>query len=128
MCCIIGYLGKDIPREAFASYLLRARLRGPDDQRVRETPFGLLGFGRLAIMGLTPEGMQPFCRDGSWAVCNGELYGFRALREELQRKGYRFDSGSDCELLLPLYREYGLGLFRRLDAEFACILYDSATG
>ena len=60
MCCIMGYAGHDLPKETFTEYLLRTTSRGPDDQRVAETEFGLLGFGRLAIMGLTPEGMQPF--------------------------------------------------------------------
>ena len=58
----MGYAGHDLPKETFAEYLLRTASRGPDDQRVIETEFGLLGFGRLAIMGLTPEGMQPFTR------------------------------------------------------------------
>lgn len=125
MCCILGYLGKDIPKETFEAYLMRTKTRGPDDQRVVEVPFGYLGFGRLAIMGLTPEGMQPFEREGSYAVCNGELYGFRVLKEELMGLGYSFSSGSDCELLLPLYEKYGLDMFRHLDAEFACLLYDA---
>ena len=57
-------------------------------------------------------------------VCNGELYGFRPLRERLKEK-YAFASESDCEILLPLYREYGLEMFRALDAEFALVLYDA---
>ena len=94
----------------------------------RERPFGYLGFARLAIMGLTPEGMQPFEDGGSWAACNGEIYGFRPLRRELEAKGYRFRSDSDCEVLLPLWREHGCAMFRRLDAEFACVLYDGQSG
>ena len=128
MCTIMGYLGEDLPREQFSAYLERARDRGPDDSRVEAIPGGLLGFDRLAIMGLTPDGMQPFHRDGSWVVCNGELYGFRAMKKELEGRGYAFCSGSDCELLLPLYEEYGLDLFRHLDAEFACLIYDGKTG
>jgi asparagine synthase (glutamine-hydrolysing) len=58
-------------------------------------------------------------------VCNGELYGFRPLKEELTEKGYTFRSDSDCELLLPLYQEYGTGMFQMLDAEFALLLYDA---
>jgi len=60
-------------------------------------------------------------------VCNGEIYGFRPLKRQLQEKGYTFKSGSDCEILLPLYREYGLEMFARLDAEFALVLYDGKT-
>ena len=73
----MGYAGHDLPKETFAEYLLRTASRGPDDQRVIETEFGLLGFGRLAIMGLTPEGMQPFTRGADCVACNGELYGFQ---------------------------------------------------
>ena len=58
-------------------------------------------------------------------VCNGEIYGFRPLKRQLTEKGYSFRSGSDCEILLPLYREYGLEMFAKLDAEFALIIYDS---
>ena len=69
----MGYAGHDLPKETFTEYLLRTTSRGPDDQRVAETEFGLLGFGRLAIMGLTPEGMQPFFRGTDCVACNGEL-------------------------------------------------------
>ncbi len=125
MCCVMGYAGHDLTREQFTAYLLRTASRGPDDHRVQETEFGFLGFGRLAIMGVTPEGMQPFERDGSLVVCNGELYGFRPVRAELEAEGYTFQSDSDCEIILPLYEKYGLDMFRHLDAEFAMILYDA---
>ena len=128
MCGILGYLGQDMTKEQFEGYLARTRDRGPDDSRVVETSFGLLGFNRLAIMGLTDDGMQPFTRDGSWALCNGELYGFRKVKKELEDLGYTFRSGSDCEILLPLYREYGVEMFRHLDAEFACLICDAQTG
>lgn len=125
MCCIMGYAGHDLPKETFTEYLLRTTSRGPDDKRVAETEFGLLGFGRLAIMGLTPEGMQPFFRGADCVACNGELYGFRPVKAELEAEGYTFESDSDCEIILPLYYKYGLDMFRHLDAEFAMILYDS---
>lgn len=98
--------------------------RGPDDQRIVELNGGVMGFQRLSIMGLTPEGMQPFFLDGSYAVCNGEIYGFKKQRQDLIEKGYSFVSDSDCEILLPMYKEYGTDMFRLLDAEFACVIYD----
>ncbi len=125
MCCVMGYAGHDLPKEAFAAYLARTESRGPDDTRILEGPFGLLGFNRLAIMGLTEEGMQPFVRGDDAVVCNGELYGFRAEKARLEQKGYTFQSDSDCEILLPMYYEYGLDMFRHMDAEFAMILYDA---
>lgn len=127
MCSIIGYCGACADKDAFDAGFLKTKSRGPDDSRVIRTGEGLLGFHRLAIMGLHPEGMQPFTMDASSVVCNGEIYGFHAIREQLQKKGYVFESDSDCEILLPLYREYGVGMFRMLDAEFALVLYDGKT-
>ena len=76
-------------------------------------------------MGLSPLGMQPFERNGNYVVCNGEIYGFRAIKDELEKNGYTFVSQSDCEILLPLYEKYGLDMFKKLDAEYACIIYDA---
>mgnify|MGYP000331930856 CR=1 FL=1 len=124
MCSIMGYAGKGIDYNKFTECFSRTASRGPDDCAVIDTGHGLLGFQRLSIMGLTPEGMQPFELEGSYAVCNGELYGFEKVRAELRKKGYTFASDSDCEILLPLYREHGTDMFAMLDAEFACIIYD----
>lgn len=126
MCSIMGYCGGSAAMDKFREGFARTLSRGPDDSRIVDTGKGLLAFHRLAIMGLTPEGMQPFSLDSSYLVCNGEIYGFEKLREELSGR-YTFQSDSDCEILLPLYREYGTDMFRMLDAEFACIIYDGET-
>ncbi|MBQ7485610.1 MAG: asparagine synthase B [Oscillospiraceae bacterium] len=128
MCSIIGFCDPSWRSDAFYEGFARTVSRGPDDTRIVETAGGVLGFHRLSIMGLHPEGMQPFCLDGDRCVCNGEIYGFEAIRGELKAKGYTFESDSDCEVLLPLYREYGTDMFGRLDAEFACVIYDGKTG
>ncbi len=124
MCTIMGYCGKS-SIEIVKKGLEATVSRGPDDSRIIDVKDGILGFQRLSIMGLTPEGMQPFELNGDYVVCNGEIYGFLKQREELVRKGYSFRSDSDCEILLPMYREYGVEMFAKLDAEFACIIYDS---
>jgi len=124
----MGYCDGAADLQSFKKGFEATVSRGPDDSRIIDTGKGLLGFHRLAIMGLTPSGMQPFELEGSYAVCNGELYGFQALREELKTRGYTFVSDSDCEILLPMYFEYGTDMFAMLDAEFACILYDGRTG
>lgn len=72
--------------------------------------------------------MQPFELDGSYIVCNGEIYGFESLRQQLIQKGYFFKSDSDCEILLPLYKEYGVKMFSMLDAEYVLILFDGESG
>lgn len=51
-------------------------------------PEGYLGFHRLAIMGMTTSGMQPFQLDDSYVVCNGEIYGFEKWKEELKENMY----------------------------------------
>ncbi len=123
MCSIMGYCDCCAAFSDFEEGFKKTVSRGPDDSRIIDTGKGLLGFHRLAIMGLTPDGMQPFELDGSYVVCNGEIYGYEKIKEELSKK-YTFKSGSDCEILLPLYREYGVDMFRMLDAEFALIIYD----
>ena len=128
MCSIMGCCGTGMPTEEFKLGFDKTVSRGPDMSRIINTGNGLLGFHRLAIMGLSESGMQPFEMDGSYAVCNGELYGFEAQKQKLIQKGYTFKSDSDCEILLPLYREYGTEMFAMLDAEFACIIYDGETG
>ena len=124
MCCVMGFLSDLYSAEEIRPYFDRTKSRGPDDTRIESVGKGLLCFHRLSIMGLHESGMQPFSLGKNKVVCNGELYGWRKQRLALEAAGYTFASGSDCELLLPLYREYGLDMFRRLDAEYAMVLYD----
>ncbi len=124
MCGIMGFTKRTLTREQLRPYFDRTCFRGPDMSRIEPAGPGWLCFHRLAIMGLHPHGMQPFHLDGDMAVCNGELYLFRPLKAELAKE-YDFVSGSDCEIILPLYRKYGTDMFKMLDAEFAMILYDS---
>ena len=127
MCSVMGYCS-DLPLpEQFNRGFAQTVSRGPDMDRVIDTGKGVLAFHRLSIMGLTEAGMQPFERDGSAVVCNGELYGFGEMKRALEEKGYVFQSDSDCEILLPLYFEYGTDMFSMLDAEYALILYDGKT-
>ena len=124
----MGFCDRGVTVSEMKRFFDRTISRGPDDSRIIDTGKGLLGFHRLAIMGLHPEGMQPFELDGSYVVCNGEIYCVPRLKKKLMETGkYTFVSESDCEILLPLYKEYGTDMFRRLDAEFALILYDGDT-
>ncbi len=123
----MGYCGAGISDKIFNECFSRTISRGPDMSRVIDTGRGRLGFHRLAIMGLTEDGMQPFVRGSRYVVCNGELYGFRKLKKQLMDIGYTFVSDSDCELLLPMYEQYGIDVFAKLDAEFALIIYDGET-
>ncbi|MCQ2437212.1 MAG: asparagine synthase B [Clostridia bacterium] len=124
MCSIMGYCSSDAEYQTFYDCFQKTKSRGPDDTRIVDTGKGLLGFHRLAIMGMTESGMQPFQLGKSYIVCNGEIYGYEKVKTDLIAKGYSFVSGSDCEVLLPMYREYGTDMFDMLDAEYALILFD----
>ena len=123
MCTIMCYCKKGADVETVKKCLDRTHSRGPDQARVQDIGAGVLGFGRLAVMGLTESGMQPFSLNGNYVVCNGEIYGYKKIRQEMSDR-YSFASDSDCEVLLPLYEEFKTDMFRMLDAEFACVIYD----
>lgn len=123
MCSIIGFEDLLIPEEQFQEVLARTKARGPDMSRVLDTPAGRLAFNRLAIMDVSESGMQPFTLKGNSVVCNGEIYGFRNLKELLKDE-YTFTSNSDCEIILPLYEKFGFDIFDMLDAEYAVVIYD----
>ncbi|MDQ0359728.1 asparagine synthase B [Breznakia pachnodae] len=124
MCGFMYCSDTSVSEKEFQTSFEKIAYRGPDMSKVIKNEHGYFGFHRLAIMGLDEHGMQPFERDGSYVICNGELYGFRKLKKELEND-YTFISGSDCELLLPMYETYGTAMFNKLDAEFACVLYDA---
>ena len=129
MCTVFAYSGRRLDRESIARILKKSSLRGPDDQRIQEVDDGVfMAFQRLAIMGLDESGMQPFQYEGMYSITNGELYGFRKEKERLESKGYRFSSGSDCELVLPLFIEHDTDAFNQLDAEFATVIYEKGRG
>ena len=127
MCSIIGFSSDTVSSELIQACFDRSFLRGPDQSRFEKVGNNAyLGFNRLAIMGPEPAGMQPFHLGTCSLVCNGEIYGFRKIKKELEKR-HVFSSGSDCEVLLPLWEEKGTDMFRELDAEFALIIYDTST-
>ena len=129
MCGILVTTDELTDPKAFEAGLASLTDRGPDDGRILSIGHGTMGFRRLAIMGLNEEGMQPFVRGGSAAVCNGELYGFRPVKKRLEEEDhYTFRSDSDCEIILPLYEKFGTGMFAKLDAEYAMVIYDAKEG
>lgn len=98
--------------------------RGPDHQSLTVEASGIWGFHRLSIMDLSSNGNQPFQHDGIQLICNGEVYNYEQLKAMLQ-SSYTFHSGSDCEVLIPLYQRVGFEIMMKmLDAEFAVVLVD----
>ena len=129
MCGICGFAGFDDP--ALLRRMTAALChRGPDSDGFFSSPDASLGFRRLSIIDLA-GGQQPLTNeDGTLQlVLNGEIYNYRELREALARRGHRFATGSDAEVILHLYEDEGespeasgLG---RLQGMFAFALWDA---
>ena len=99
--------------------------RGPDDEGQYASGAIALGMRRLSIIDLS-GGHQPISNeDGSiWVICNGEIYNFLELREELEKKGHRFSTHSDTEVLVHLYEQEGVNFLARLRGMFGLALWD----
>ena len=132
MCGIYGYLTskRSIDPRVLRSMGDTLRHRGPDDEgeMIGEDGDLCVGFGhqRLSIIDLSPAGRQPMSNeDGSiWITYNGEIYNFIALRAELERKGHRFKSSSDTEVVIHLYEELGIRCLEKMNGMFAFALWD----
>jgi asparagine synthase (glutamine-hydrolysing) len=100
--------------------------RGPDDEGFHADGNVVIGMRRLSIIDLD-GGHQPISNeDGTiTVVCNGEIYNFRALRAELQARGHRFRTGSDAEVLVHLYEEYGDAFLAHVSGMFGLALWDA---
>ncbi len=86
-----------------------------------------LGFRRLSILDLSPNGHQPFTNNDK-SVClifNGEIYNYIELRQELLAKGYKFRTGTDTEVILNSYLEWGTDCLSRFNGMWAIALYDA---
>lgn len=100
--------------------------RGPDDQGIyRSGPVGL-GHRRLKIIDLT-TGKQPLSNeDGTvWVIYNGEVYNYKELTSYLIKKGHRFKSASDTEVIVHLYEEFGADCVKHLRGMFSFALWDN---
>jgi asparagine synthase (glutamine-hydrolysing) len=135
MCGICGLVGSD-DEAVLRAMTASMRHRGPDGEGVRcfpgqdaRPPAGL-GHRRLSIIDPTPRGAQPMSyADGRlWITYNGELYNFRALRDELERDGFRFRSRCDTEVLLAMYARDGAAMLARLNGIFAFAIWDQERG
>jgi asparagine synthase (glutamine-hydrolysing) len=133
MCGITGWANLDshAPPPDGARELLHAMCermvhRGPDSEGLFVTTGAALGMRRLAIIDLVTGEQPVFNEDKSVAVVlNGEIYNYRELRVELEKRGHAFRSASDTEVLPHLYEEYGDEMLSKLNGMFAFALWDS---
>jgi len=133
MCGIGGILhanpAHDVERGELNAMIAALRHRGPDSHGLHLDAACGLAHTRLSIIDLSPRGHQPMSSpSGRYVVSyNGEIYNYRELREELRRKGRRFDSGSDTEVILQLMEEGGAPALKELRGMFAFALFDRQT-
>ncbi|MCP9469241.1 MAG: asparagine synthase (glutamine-hydrolyzing) [Nitrospira sp.] len=130
MCGIVGLMYADPARHCSREVVTKMRdtfvYRGPDDAGLHlDGPVGL-GHRRLSIIDLG-GGHQPMSIENGafWIVFNGEIYNYRSLREELIRKGRRFQTQSDTEVILHLYAERGEACVHALNGMFAFAIWDT---
>lgn len=128
MCGIAGVFSQQKQRvypELLDKMVKVLHHRGPDSTAVHVDDHWGFGFTRLSIIDLA-KGDQPFFSADRQVVlvCNGEIFNYKALRQELMAKGYQFTSSCDVEVIIPLYYEYGHRLFEKLVGQFAFALYD----
>ena len=129
MCGVVGFM--DLRHERMADRVVLEKMtdslthRGPDSSGYFIERGVGLGFRRLSIIDLT-SGDQPLTNeDGSLVLlCNGEIYNYMDLREELMRKGHTFRTRTDVEVLLHLYEEDGTEFLNRLNGQFSFAIYD----
>lgn len=129
MCGIYGIIKLDGTTADPALMPMMGRLtvhRGPDDEGLHADGPCAIGMRRLSIIDLA-GGHQPLSNsDGTlWLVCNGEIYNYRELREELIARGHRFKTSSDSEVLLHSYAEYGDDFLQKLNGMFGFALWDA---
>jgi asparagine synthase (glutamine-hydrolysing) len=128
MCGIAGKIDFDGPVEPGLLHRMCAVMehRGPDSRGVFLDNGVGLGVQRLAIIDVAGGNQPIFNEDGTVAVVlNGEIYNFGELREQLLRRGHRFSSHADTEVLVHLYEDYGEQMVRHLRGMFAFAIWDA---
>lgn len=137
MCGIIALQNiQPISEKLLNDSLNLTKHRGPDEKGVnfinlqhtqKDIPnYVSLGHNRLQITGVD-NGKQPLSNEEEsiWAVVNGEFYEFETIREDLIKKGHKFKTLTDSEVLIHLYEQYGTACIDFLHGEFAFALYDT---
>ena len=100
--------------------------RGPDDEGIYVNGAIGLGHRRLSIIDLSQSGHQPMSDDTGtiWIVYNGEIYNFKELRKNLEKEGIKFRSKTDTEVIIYLYKKYGVSCLKHLRGMFSFAIWD----
>lgn len=123
---VVGLLSAEQAKQCVARMNATLVHRGPDDAGEWAADGVAFGMRRLSIIDLVGGHQPMWTADGVGIVFNGEIYNYQALRAELAADGYAFQTHSDTEVVLQLYRRDGLAAIERLQGMFAICLYDPA--
>ncbi|MCR4656298.1 MAG: asparagine synthase (glutamine-hydrolyzing) [Lachnospiraceae bacterium] len=127
MCGIFGIINEKTEPELASECINTLFHRGPDDGGLWQDEGITLGHRRLAIFDLSEKGRQPMPGLGGryQLVYNGEIYNFLEIRQELIKKGYRFESESDSEVIIAAYDCYGPACLDLFNGMWAFLLWDT---
>jgi asparagine synthase (glutamine-hydrolysing) len=122
---IIDYNCKENSRANVESMLRAISYRGPDESGIYHSPFATIGNVRLSIIDIE-GGQQPLCDLSGryWIVFNGEIFNYKELRIDLEKKGITFQTKSDTEVLVQLYAVYGKNCLNLLNGQFSFAIWD----
>ncbi|NQY09685.1 MAG: asparagine synthase (glutamine-hydrolyzing) [Flavobacteriales bacterium] len=133
MCGISGFIdfNKKSSELVLEKMTHELQHRGPDDfglcfERTENANIGL-GQRRLSILDLTAKGHQPMIFNEWIIVFNGEIYNFREISKELEGLGYKFNSGSDTEVIIKAFDKWGVKAVDKFIGMFAFVLYNKKT-
>lgn len=130
MCGIAGFIDftKCSDRSHIVAMTDTMQHRGPDgsDYTFLEEEEAQIGLGhrRLSIIDLSEHGAQPMKYEDLWITFNGEIYNFQEIKDELAKLGHSFTGGSDTEMILHAYQEWGTSCVDRFIGMFAIVLVD----
>ena len=129
ICGVINYNNREVKDSIIRKMCTTMKHRGPDDEGVyinNTSSHVGLGHRRLSIIDLSLAARQPISNENNsvYLVMNGEIYNYKILTEELIRRGHRFKSRSDSEVVVHLYEEYGQDLVKYLRGAFAFAIWD----
>lgn len=133
MCGILGTLNYNNAADAERIAAMRDTMpyRGPDDNGVwiSDDNYCALAHLRLSILDPTPAGHQPRIEQtGRFVISyNGEVYNYIEIRAELEKKGYAFETGTDTEVILQAFIEYGVECLNKFNGMFAIAIWDNQT-
>ena len=132
MCGIAGYIGnRNFNKKIILELLEIMKKRGPDNQKylrmnVKKNIFSNFFFSRLSIIDTKKRSNQPFRYKNLTLIFNGEVYNYKELKVLLEKKGYKFTTSSDTEVLIKSIHCWGLNSLKKFEGMWAIAFYDKS--